>query len=412
MMPGRVPRARDAFADRAPVDPGALARARSRTWATVDLDALASNLAALRLRVPDATQVMAVVKADAYGHGMVPVAQAVLAAGGTWFGVATADEALVLRSAAPEAQILVMGPAGVEWLGALADAGCAIAIGDRAGIQAVATRPTQFPLRVHLKVDTGMTRFGVAPDDVGDVARALAGAGAIVEGIFTHLAAADDPDPSMTRAQLAAFERAAAAARRVVPKVIGHAAASAAVFAHAAAAFDMIRVGMALYGVSSVAHVHAGLRPVMAVRSRVARVQGVGAGTPVSYGPTYRTAAATRIATVPIGYGDGYPRALGNAGVMLAGGRRVPVVGSVCMDYTMLDVQDAAVREGEEVTVFGGALPVSEVAAAAATIPYEIVTRIGPRVPRLYLRGGRTTAWSTVARSVYAVHDGGGEVGG
>jgi alanine racemase len=156
---------------------------------------------------------------------------------------------------------------------------------------------------------------------------------------------------------------------------------------------------MAMYGVSPLAETRAGLRQVMAVRSRLARVLAVEAGTPVSYGLTHRTAAATRIATVPIGYADGYPRALSNLGVMIVAGRRVPVVGRVCMDYTMLDVDDTAAREGDEVTVFGEALPVAEVAATAGTIAYEIVTRIGPRVPRLYSRYGRPSAWSTVARS-------------
>jgi alanine racemase len=355
---------------------------------------------------------MAVVKADAYGHGMVPVAEAARQAGVVWFGVATADEALMLRAAMPSVQILVLGPTGDEWLEALADAGCGIAIGDRATLSAVVARRISPALRVHLKVDTGMTRFGVATGDVDDAVHRLARAGVIVEGVFTHFAAADDPDPSMTRAQLDAFERALRAARSVVPDVLGHAAASAALLAYPTAAFDMVRIGMAMYGVSPRADTHADLIPVMAVRSRVSRVLSVDAGTPVSYGLTYRTATGARIATVPIGYADGYPRALSNAGVMIVGGRRARVVGRVCMDYTMVDVGDGDVREGDEVLVFGDGLPVTDVAAAAGTIAYEIVTRIGPRVPRLYLRGGRVTAWSTMARAVTATRTAGERVGG
>jgi alanine racemase len=409
MTPRDTPQIRAAVADGTPDSIGApaLARVRSRTWATIDLDALASNLTGLRSSVPSGTRVMAVVKADGYGHGMVPVARAALSAGATWLGVATPDEALAMRSAETTADILVLGPAGEEWLDALADADCAITIGDSASLDVLTRRTAGRPVRVHVKVDTGMTRFGVSPNDVADVVRVLAGARARVEGLFTHLAAADDPDPAATIAQLEAFERAAVAARRLVPQIICHAAASAAVLAHPGASFDMIRLGMAMYGVSPLAEPRAALVPVMALRSRVARVVAVGPGTPVSYGFTYRTASATRIATVSIGYADGYPRALGNTGVMIIGGRRVPVVGRVCMDYAMLDVQDIGVREGDDVTVFGDGLPVAEVAATAGTIAYEIVTRIGPRVPRLYLRSGRPTESSTVVRSLEVIANAG-----
>jgi alanine racemase len=373
---------------------------RSRTWATIELDAIGSNLAALRSRIPEATLLMAVVKADAYGHGMVPVARAALEAGATWLGVATADEALALRSAEATASILVLGPAGSEWLEALAEADCAITIGDRASLDAVARRSAGPPLRVHVKVDTGMTRFGVAPHDLEGVLRVLADARVIIEGVFTHLAAADDPEPAVTAAQLEAFDGVLAAVRRAAPRALCHAAASAAVLAHPAATLDMVRVGMAIYGVSPLAEPRPELVPAMTVRARVARIASVGVGTPVSYGLTYRTSAPTCIATIPIGYADGYPRALSNVGAMMVRGERVPVVGRVCMDYTMLDVRDLAVQEGDEVIVLGGDLPVVDVAAMAGTSSYEIVARIGTRVPRLYLRGGEPVAWSTVSRSI------------
>lgn len=357
---------------------------RARTWATVDLNAIASNVRAIRAVLPRTTAFMAVVKADAYGHGMVPVARAAVRAGATWLGVATPEEAVALRAAGVDARVLILGPTPQMWVKRVVEEGCALTVADLPAIGTF-TRVARGHPRVHIKVDTGMTRLGVAPEDLGPVLDEAAAAGIVVEGLYTHLACADEVDQAMTREQLAVFARATEVARRRYPSLIRHAASSAAALGWPEAALDMVRVGIAMYGVPPAPHLaQVPLRPVMTLSSRVVRVRRVSAGVPVSYGATYRTRRATTIVTVPVGYADGYPRALSNVGRMVIGGHALPVAGRVCMDYTMLDAGEVAVEPGAEVTVFGAALPVTEVAAAAGTIAYELLCRVGPRVPRLY----------------------------
>ncbi len=372
----------------------ALEVARSRAWASVDLDALEGNLRAIRGIVPASTAIMAVVKADAYGHGAIAVARAALAAGATWLGVATADEALELRAAGVGGHILTFGPVGEQWIEPLTSAGCALTVADRASAAAAAGARTQ--ARVHIKVDTGMTRLGVAPDELDGLLRAIDPSRVTVEGLYTHLACADEPDSPMTRTQLAAFTRAAEIVRRRFPSAMLHAAASAGAMAFPEAALDLVRIGIAMYGIPPAAHLAAAaLRPALTLSTRVIRTRRVSAGTPVSYGAAYRARSDTTIATVPLGYGDGYPRALSGSGQMLIGGQRVRVAGRVCMDFTMLDVGNAAVREGDVAIAVGAGLPASEVAAAAGTIPYELLCGLGRRVPRLYVRAGRAVALAT-----------------
>jgi alanine racemase len=362
-------------------------RDRARAWVTVDLDAITHNVQALRALLPPQTAFMAVVKADAYGHGAVPVARAALDAGAAWLGVATAEEALELRAAGLTAPVLILGPVPVPWLSAAAEAGCALTVADAAGLDAVAGLPGCTRLRVHIKVDTGMMRLGFAPEDLDQALSDAHRGGLAVEALFTHLASADETDTTATARQLELFSRALHLTRARFPGVIAHAAASAGVIGHPGAAFDMVRVGIALYGVPPAPHLPGpGLRPALTWQARVVRTRRVASGTPVSYGGTYRAPRATTIATISVGYGDGYPRALSNAGAMLTGGRRFPVAGRVCMDYTMLDVEDAPVLVGDEVTVLGPGLPAQEVAQAAGTIAHEVFCRIGRRIPRIYLR--------------------------
>ncbi|MDR7486700.1 MAG: alanine racemase [Armatimonadota bacterium] len=370
-----------------------LAFATSRTWAEVDLGAIAHNVRALRALLPPQTAFMAVVKADAYGHGLVPVAEAALEAGATWLGVATPEEALDLRAAGLGARILVLGPVDPSWLPALAAARCALTAADRAALEAARRLSSDERPRIHLKVDTGMRRLGTTLEDLEALLDAVDRDRLVVEGVFTHLACADEPDPSMTRFQLAAFREATGMVRARFPGALAHAANSAAVMAHPEAALDLVRVGIALYGAPPAPHLRSpALRPAMSVRSRVVRVQRVAEGTSVSYGATYRAPRPTAIATVPVGYADGYPRALSNVGTMLVGGIRHRVAGRVCMDYTMFDVGEAPVRVGDEVTVFGSGLGADEVAQAAGTIPHELFCRVGRRLPRIYLRDGRPVA--------------------
>ena len=380
---------------------------RSRVWAAVDLDALEGNLRAIRSVVPASTAIMAVVKADAYGHGAIAVARAALAAGATWLGVATADEAFEIRDAGIADRILIFGPVAPQWIERLAGAGCVLTVADRASADAIASART--PVRVHVKVDTGMTRLGVAPEDLDVLLGAIDPSRITVEGVYTHLACADEPDSAMTGTQLAVFTRAAEVVRRRYPSAIFHAAASAGALGFREAALDMVRIGIAMYGVPPAAHLtDPVLRPVLTLATRVIRTRRVPAGTPVSYGAAYRTRFDTTIATVPLGYGDGYPRALSGVGHMMIGGRRVPVAGRVCMDFTMLDVGDTAVRQGDEVIAVGAGLPASEVAGAAGTISYELLCRLGRRVPRLYVRAGRVVEIAMPGGTPRTVEDRGG----
>jgi alanine racemase len=383
---------------------------RRRTWATVDLDALAHNVRVLRGRLPSRTAFMAVVKADGYGHGAVAVAEQAVAAGASWLGVATAEEAVELRAAGIAASLLVLGPVDPAWVPALVDLDCALTIGGRASVPPQTDATVRRPARVHIELDTGMTRIGITPDELPGLLRGLDPNRVTVEGLFTHLACADARDLSMARAQIAAFLQAADWLRARVPDLCCHAAASAGMLAVPEAAFDMVRVGIAMYGVNPTPDRPLPLQPVMTLRSRVVRARRVAAGTPVSYGATYRTRAATTIVTVPVGYADGYPRALSAVGSMLVAGVPCPVAGRVCMDYTMLDAGDAPVREGDEATVFGGGLPAEDVASAAGTIAYELFCGVGRRVPRIYLGAGRPTAIAVAGRGMMRL-DAGAEAG-
>ncbi|MDR7491928.1 MAG: alanine racemase [Armatimonadota bacterium] len=364
----------------------------ARAWAEVDLEAVAANVQAVRRHV-GATPVMAVVKANGYGHGALPVARAAVRAGAAWLGVATVEEGIALRDGGVVAPVLVLGPD--EPVEEAVARGLTLTVADPASLHRTVTAarrasPGGRRVRVHLKVDTGMTRLGFWPEAVPAAVETLAAAGVAVEGVFTHLAAADS-DPAFTAEQLRRFAPAARAVRARFPRALRHAAATAALLTVPEARLDLVRLGIGLYGLlpgpgfaSPVA-----LRPAMRLWARVAQVREVPAGVDVSYGRTYRTTGPTRLATVAIGYGDGYLRSLSNRGAMLLDGRRAPVVGRVCMDYTIVAVPPgAAVQPGDAALVFGPELPAEEVAEAAGTIAYEVVTRLGPRVRRIYRPAG------------------------
>ena len=362
-----------------------------RLWAEVDLDAIAGNLAAVN-RLVHPARVMAVVKADAYGHGAVAVARTVETAGAAALGVATVEEGLLLRDAGVRLPILVLGPAPGEEDAALA-ADLGLTVVHEAGMRDIieAARRRDVAPHVHVKVDTGMSRLGTDPQAVPALLDRAGHDHLRIEGIFTHLAAADS-DPAFTREQVERFRPAADLVRARYPRVLRHAAATAGILSLPEARFDMVRLGLGLYGLSPSPDLPGAalLRPAMSVWARVVQVRPVPGGATVSYGRTYRAAAATRIATVAIGYGDGYPRLLGNRGRMRLDDRDCPVAGRVTMDYTMLDVGgDAPAAAGDIAQVFGPELPVEEVAAPAGTISYEIVCGIGPRVPRIYRAGGQ-----------------------
>jgi alanine racemase len=357
----------------------------------VDLDAIRDNVATLRARTT--AEVMAVVKADGYGHGMLPAARAALAGGATWLGVATLDEALTLRRAGFTAPVLA-------WLHApgmpLHD-GVAADIDLNAGSPAqfaelvAAARRAQRPARAHLKLDTGLGRGGataaVWPALLEAAAKAQAGGEVEVVGVWSHFACADVPGHESVDRQLAAFADGLAAAERegITPRY-RHIANSAAVLSRPDAHYDLVRAGIAIYGLSPIEGERYGLRPAMTARARVALTKRVPAGQGVSYGLTYVTPRETTLALVPLGYGDGVPRHASGTGPVEVGGKVRTVAGRVCMDQIVLDCGDDPVAPGDVATLFGPQRPTADDwAAATGTINYEIVTRFGgSRVPRVY----------------------------
>jgi alanine racemase len=375
------------------------------TVVDVDLDAITANLSALKTR--GGGEVIAVVKADAYGHGVEAVAETCVQAGAVMLAVFTVEEALVIRRAGITAPVLVLSGASdrAEAEAAIA-ADCALVVWDLEHARLVDERAAAAGriARVHFKVDTGLTRLG-AP-----LAEAPARLAAIrelrhleVDGFFTHLATADEPDVTNDRAQLARFADVLGAI--AAPPRWVHVAASAGVAVFGAIpGCNAIRPGVSLYGLHAAPHLAGALqlRPALEWRSRVHRVAAVPKGTGVSYGLEYRLPRDGRVATVPVGYGDGLPRGLGRHGRVLLGGRALPFAGRVAMDLVMLDVTELpATREGDEVVVIGAQGPArqtaDELAMAVGTISYEIVVGIRRRVPRRYHRGGRVVAVRTLA---------------
>ncbi|UAJ78714.1 alanine racemase [Leifsonia sp. ZF2019] len=363
----------------------------------VDLDAIASNVRRMRAHV-GTPHVMAVVKANAYGHGAVSAARAALDGGADWLGVADLDEALQLREAGIEAPVLAWLHSPDEDFRLAAAAGVDVGISSIAQLEAAAqaARPGA-PIAVHVKVETGLSRNGVAEEEWAALfgrARVLEDAGAItVRGIFSHLSNASDDDD---RAAIAVFERglAVAAAEGVVPE-LRHIAASAAAIALPESRYDLVRLGLSVYGLSPYGAASArelGLRPAMTVRGRIAAVRRVPAGKGVSYDYTYRTGQETTLALVPLGYAEGIPRSASNAAPVSIGGRTFRIAGRVAMDQFVVDVGDHPVAVGDEVVLFGdaaaGVPSAYDWAEACGTISWEIVTRLDGRVERTF-RGGR-----------------------
>ena len=350
-----------------------------RAEAVVDLAAIRHNVGVLRAAASGA-EVLAAVKADAYGHGAVPVAHAALEAGATWLGVVLVEEGVTLRSAGIEAPILVMmePPPGAGAVAA--QHGLDLGVGSLASLADAADAGA----RVHLKVDTGLSRGGSVEWD--DLVAAAVKSDADVVGVWSHLACADAVGAPSNAAQVTRFAGALAVAEEAgLRPRLRHLANSAATLTMPAARYDLVRPGIAVYGLTPVPGRDFGLRPAMTLRARVAMTKRVPAGTGVSYGHRYVTKAETTLALVPLGYGDGIPRAATNTAEVRLGGRRRTISGTVCMDQFVVDVGDDDVSAGDEVVVFGAEPTAQDWAEALGTISYEIVTRIAPRVPRRYV---------------------------
>ncbi|MDH7484871.1 MAG: alanine racemase [Anaerolineae bacterium] len=369
------------------------------TWAEIDLDAVAHNARQLKRRAGEQAELIAVVKANAYGHGAVAVARAALQAAASRLAVVRTLEGVQLRRAGIEAPILLMGytlPAEAEtivrWrltptVNTWAQAQALSAAATAAGVS----------LPVHIKADTGMGRFGLLPEEVADFAQALVQLpGLHLEGFYTHFATADAADKTYTRRQFAIYCQLLTRLQDVGISIpLRHVANSAATLDLPEMSLDAVRCGIALYGLRPSAEVEppVPLRPAMSLKSRVARLRTLPAGSSISYGRTYITTRPTEVALVPVGYGDGYHRLLSNRGAVLIGGQRAPIVGRVCMDQFVVDVSGTAgVQQDDEVVLFGrqgeAEITAEEVAGWAETINYEVTTSILPRVTRVYLRNG------------------------
>lgn len=375
-------------------------------WLEIDLDALRGNLGALRTLAGEGVPVHPVVKADAYGHGAVPVALALEAAGADGFCVAALDEALALRAGGVRAPIRVFYPIPVAFAGAAAREHVTVSAGDPqqlADLLAAADGAdgSAEPLEIELEVETGFGRGGFAPEALAAAARAVTGARhARLSGLWTHLQASEDPD--RTGAQLARFDAATALVREAgLPVPPRHVAASGGLFT-GVASLDGVRPGLAVYGIvpdelgdreltADVSTAIAALRPVMSLHAHPVRVADLPAGHGISYGPTFTTARPSRIATLPLGYGDGFARAFSNRAETLVRGVRAPLVGNVAMDAIMIDVTDVPgqpVTTDDEFVLLGTQedqrISVEDLARTRATNTWEVVTQMADRLPRVY----------------------------
>jgi alanine racemase len=365
------------------------------TRAEVDLSAIRRNVAALRSLLKPSVRFCAVVKANGYGHGAAQVASAALRAGADYLAVAILDEALALRSAGLTSPILILGHTPPAQSHLVAENDLTQTIYNLAQIEALGAAGAALgrPVKVHLKVDTGMGRLGVEPGQASDFARSAARQqGLIIEGVYTHFAQADSRDKTSARRQLAAFHSALEAIEALGLSIpLRHAANSAAILDLPETHLDMVRAGISIYGLwpSGETSRPVELSPAMKFKTSIAMLKRVPAGTPLSYGETYLTTAMADIATLPVGYADGWSRRLSGRAVTLVAGRPAPVVGRICMDQCLIDVTGIpGLAEGDEVLLFGGPdLPVEEPATLLGTINYELVCLVGQRVPRVYHEG-------------------------
>lgn len=373
--------------------------------ADIDLDAISINVRELKQVTSPGARFMAVVKANAYGHGAVEVARQALDSGADWLGVARIHEAVALRTAGINGKILVMNYTPPEFASLALEHDLVLTVFDLDTATAISDTAVAAGNQIvaHLKTDTGMGRLGLRPtgekqtgldpERIKWAVRIANLPGLDLEGIFTHFAAADSRDTAYTEKQFVLFcDYIDALKKTGLEFRVRHAANSAAIVAQPQTHLDMVRAGIALYGLSPSAEVnldHLATQPAMSLKARLVHVKKVPAGFCVSYGMTYRAPAPTTIATVPLGYADGYSRMLSSLGTMLVRGQRAPIAGRVCMDLTMLDVGHIeGVRTGDEVVALGRQgdeiISADEIAGVLGTINYEIVSSITARVPRIF----------------------------
>lgn len=376
---------------------------RLPTWLEIDLDRLDRNLEAIQSAIGPAVAILLTVKADAYGHGAVQVASAA-ASRVRLFGVATVDEAVELQESGVRSGILILSPILETEIATVAKHGFAITLPSADFVDAVARHTHTRPLDVHVEVDTGMGRTGVAEEDAFDeIVRVTRSSAVRLCGVYTHFPVSDS-DAAYTRAQVTRFLDLVArlrAAGVVIPLV--HSANSAAVDGVAESRMDLVRPGLLAYGLHPAGGAPGiGVVPIMSWKSRLVRVRRVAAGRTISYGRSFTTARDSVIGVVPVGYGHGYPLRLSGRGSMLVSGHRVPIVGRVTMDMTMVDLTDLSSepKEGDDVVLVGSqgdeSISFHDLASWADTICYEIMCMISKRVPRTYFRRGKVETFRTL----------------
>jgi len=372
----------------------------ANTWIEVSAGAVANNVAVFRgIAGPDRA-LMAVVKSNAYGHGMLEVAGIALGAGADWLGVFSAGEGLALRDGGVTAPILVFGPVPEAALDRALEAGLRLTAASPVAAAAIAARPGVKGARVHLKVETGTNRQGMLAGELPGAIRALTSSGALIEGVYTHFADIEDTtEHAFAEKQKARFREVLDELRAIgVDVPMPHTACTAAAILFPETHHTLVRAGIGVYGLwpSKETHVSAnalgrssiGLRPAMTWKTRIVQIKCVVAGDYVGYGRTFRATRSTLLAVLPVGYADGYDRGLSNAARTIVRGVRAPVVGRVCMNMTMIDVSDVpGATEGDEVVLLGSqgdeSVTAEDLARLAGTINYEIVTRAAPGSPRM-----------------------------
>ena len=375
----------------------------NRAWAEIDLDAIAHNVREIKRIMVKRVEMMGVVKADAYGHGVLEVVRTLLDNGVTQLAVSMLDEAIQIRQMGIEVPILILSytdPARAEEI-VLNNVTQTVFSHDLAQALSAAAVKLGMSAKIHVKVDTGMTRVGFMPgySAVKNIKEIGSLPGIIIEGLFTHFASADESEKDYTKLQFERYMSVCSELARVGIHIpVKHVCNSAGIIQYPEMHLDLVRPGVILYGLYPSQQVDRDkihLKPAMTLKANVILVKEVEQDTCISYGRTFRTSRLSRIATIPIGYADGYTRLLSNKGKVLVNGEFAPIVGQICMDQCMIDVTDLKqeVHVGDEVVLFGNqngqSISADEVAAGFGTINYEVVCIIGKRIPRVYLKDGR-----------------------
>lgn len=366
-----------------------LLAAQRGAWLSIDLGAIRHNVSRLRTFLSPGTRIMAVVKADGYGHGALMVARTALEAGAEWLGVATVAEGIKLRAEGINCPILLLGLMVPDAYPAAIANGFHLTVASVAEIlriEQVATTLNQVA-NVNLKVDTGMTRVGAYPEDIPELVRLVHSLQNVrLAGLSTHFANGEEDDGSTER-QLKVYQ-AVERSLELPSSVLRHTANSAATIFHRESHYDLVRPGLLLYGISPhpTRALPFTLRPALSLVARITQLKTVSPGIPVGYGGSFVTERTTRVALLPVGYADGMPRSLSNRQSVLVKGQRCPLVGNISMDQCAVDVTDVSVEVGEPVTLLGDGIAVEEWSDLARTIPYEIICGLGMRLPKVYRR--------------------------